>query len=147
MGDDKMTIHEIIKSYRIASQLSQEQMAEKMHMTEQTYARWENGKTKMTNERLELFAKTIGKTANEIRDAVKEGHAINLLNADIHDSNDAQKVVINNYYGETELSLEIQHLKNLLAEKDKQLIEKEKVIISQAEQIGTLKAHLELLQK
>lgn len=143
-----MTIHEVIKSYRVASQLSQEQMAEKMHMTEQTYARWENGKTKMTNERLELFAKTIGKTANEIRDAVKEGHAINLLNADIHDSNDAQKVVINNYYyGETELSLEIQHLKNLLAEKDKQLIEKEKVIISQAEQIGTLKAHLELLQK
>lgn len=143
-----MTIHEIIKSYRIASQLSQEQMAEKMHMTEQTYARWENGKTKMTNERLELFAKTIGKTANEIRDAVKEGHAINLLNADIHDSHDAQKVVINhNYYGETELSLEIQHLKNLLAEKDKQLAEKEKVIISQAEQIGTLKARLELSKK
>lgn len=132
-----MTLHEVIKSYRLASNLTQEEMADKMRMTEQTYLRWENGKTKMTDEKLQLFAKAIGKSTDEIRAAVQDGNSINLLQQDneYHDGGTVSNLTINYYYGNKELSQEIEHLKNLLAEKDK-------IIAMQAQQLETLQTLL-----
>lgn len=134
-----MTLHEVIKSYRLASNLTQEEMAEKMHMTEQTYLRWETGKTKMTDEKLGLFARAIGKSVDEIRSAVKDGNAINLLQQDneYHDGGTISNLTINNnYYGEQVLIKEIEHLKNIITEKDK-------VILAQEKQIKTLEKLVE----
>lgn len=132
----KMTLHEVIKSYRLASNLTQEEMAEKMHMTEQTYLRWEKGKTKMTDEKLQLFAKAIGKSTDDIRAAVQDNNVINLLDENNHDNGHISNLTINNnYYGDKELSQEIEHLKNLLAEKDK-------IIAMQAQQLETLQTLL-----
>lgn len=132
-----MTLHEVIKSYRLASNLTQEEMADKMRMTEQTYLRWENGKTKMTDEKLQLFAKAIGKSTDEIRAAVQDGNSINLLQQDneYHDGGTVSNLTINYYYGNKELSQEIEYLKNLLAEKDK-------IISMQAQQLETLQTLL-----
>lgn len=144
-----MKINDVIKTYRIASQLTQGQIAEKMHMTEQTYARWENGKTKMTDEKLELFAKTIGKTVNDLRNATSDDNSIiNLLNSDnqIHDNGIFSKLVVNNYYGDSEQFIEIETLKNLLQQKDLLLTEKDQRISDLQQQIQDLKDMIRILK-
>lgn len=145
-----MKIHDVIKTYRIASQLTQGQIAEKMHMTEQTYARWENGKTKMTDEKLELFAKTIGKTVNDLRNATSDDNnsIINLLNSDnqIHDNGVFSKLVVNNYYGDSEQFAEIDTLRNLVQQKDLLLSEKDQRIHELQQQIQNLNDIIQILK-
>lgn len=146
-----MLVRELMKWYRISNDLSQEEMGKKMKMTKQTYARLEKGETQMNDNKIAAFAGILNKTPKEIREIAEEGKLFQLLEQNENNSDNgstSSNLIINhNYYGDKELHLEIEYLKNLLAEKDKQLAEKEKVIISQAEQIGTLKARLELSKK
>lgn len=146
-----MKLNDVIKTYRIASQLTQGQMAERMYMTEQTYARWENGKTRMTDEKLELFAKAIGRTVNDIRTATSDNSVINLLNINtdnqIHDSSEITKLIVNNYYGDNELCTEIETLQNLLQQKDLLLKEKDQRISELQQQIQTLNELIKTLKE
>lgn len=135
-----MLVNEFIKSYRIANALTQRDMAEKLHMTTQTYARMEKGETRMTEDKLNNFAKLVQKTPREIREMAEKGQLFSLFqeneNNNNHDNGHISNLTINNnYYGDKELSQEIEHLKNLLAEKDK-------IIAMQAEQLETLQTLL-----
>lgn len=135
-----MLVNEFIKSYRIANALTQRDMAEKLHMTTQTYARMEKGETRMTEDKLNNFAKLVHKTPREIREMAEKGQLFSLFqeneNNSNHDNGHISNLTINNnYYGDKELSQEIEHLKNLLAEKDK-------IIAMQAQQLETLQTLL-----
>lgn len=120
-----MLVNELIKSYRMANALTQRDMAEKLHMSKQTYARMEKGETRMTEEKINTFAKLVQKTPREIRDMADKGQLFPLLqeneNHATQETGNNNNITINHYYGDKEVSLENQHLRNLLAEKDKQI--------------------------
>lgn len=147
-----MPLSEIIKAHRLANNLTQEEMARKMHMEKQTYARWENGKTRMTNEKLQLFAAALG---IEVADIYSTPHnkIINLLHEKAISENTAERdygavgTINNYYYGDTELNAENEKLKALLVEKDNLLNEKDKLLIAKDEQIETLRELLKFTQK
>lgn len=138
-----MLVRELMKWYRISNDLSQEEMGKKMKMTKQTYARLEKGETQMNDNKIAAFAGILNKTPKEIREIAEEGKLFQLLqqNENNYDNGSTASLTINhNYYGDSEIHLEIEHLKNLLAEK-------ERLIVSQAEQITALKAQIKLLEK
>lgn len=54
-----------IKSLRESKQLSQEQMAEIMKITQSAYARFESGKSKTDLEILEIFCDSIGMSLSD----------------------------------------------------------------------------------
>lgn len=144
---EKMLIRELMKWYRISNDLSQKEMGKKMKMTTQTYARLEKGETQMNDNKIAAFAQAINKTPKEIREIAEEGKLFQLLqeNEISYDngstSSHSSNLIINhNYYGDKELNLEIEHLKNLLLEKDK-------LITSLTDQITSLKAQIKLLEK
>ena len=55
-----------IKELREAAGFSQEKMAEKMNLTQSSYARFEQQKTKIDLERVEEFAKQLDKSLIEV---------------------------------------------------------------------------------
>lgn len=140
-----MSLSEIIKAHRLANNLTQEEMAKKMHMEKQTYARWENGKTRMTDEKLQLFASTLGIDVADIY-SIPSNKIINFLHEKAISENTAERdygavgTINNYYYGDNELSSENEKLKTLLVEKDKLLMAKD-------EQIATLQAFIKSIQK
>lgn len=139
-----MQVHELIKSYRNANDLTQEEMGEKLNMTEQTYGRMERGETAMTENKINAFAKLLDKTPREIREMAEKGQLFPLVqeneNHGTLETGQIGHLTIHNYYGDQDLSLQIEHLNSLLAEKDKLLATKD-------EQIATLKLLVESLQK
>lgn len=138
-----MLVRELMKWYRISNDLSQEEMGKKMKMTKQTYARLEKGETQMNDNKIAAFAGILNKTPKEIREIAEEGKLFQLLqqNENNYDNGSTASLTINhNYYGDKELHLENEHLKKLLAEK-------ERLIVAQAEQIEILKSQIKLLKK
>lgn len=138
-----MLVRELMKWYRISNDLSQEEMGKKMKMTKQTYARLEKGETQMNDNKIAAFAAILNKTPKEIREIAEEGKLFQLLqqNENNYDNGSTASLTINhNYYGDKELHLENEHLKKLLAEK-------ERFIAVQAEQIEILKSQIQLLKK
>lgn len=140
-----MSLSEIIKAHRLVKNLTQEEMAKKMHMEKQTYARWENGKTRMTDEKLQLFANALGIDVADIY-SIPNSKIINFLHEKAISENTAERdygavgTINNYYYGDNELTAENEKLKALLVEKDKLLMAKD-------EQIATLQAFIKSIQK
>lgn len=120
-----MYVRDLIKSYRTVNGLTQQEMADKMNMSKQTYARMEKGKTEMTDNKINAFSKIIKKTPSEIREMADKGQLFPVLqeneNHATQETGNNNNITINHYYGDKELSLENQYLRNLLAEKDKQI--------------------------
>lgn len=135
-----MLVRELMKWYRISNDLSQEEMGKKMKMTKQTYARLEKGETQMNDNKIAAFAGVLNKTPKEIREIAEEGKLFQLLEQNENNSDSSNLIINHNYYGDKELHLEIEHLKKLLAEK-------ERFIAVQAEQIEILKSQVQLLKK
>lgn len=139
-----MQVNELIKSYRVANDLTQAEMGQKMNMTEQTYGRMERGNTAMNENKINAFAKLVNKTPREIRQMADDGKLFPLLqeneNNTTQDSSQIGNLIINHYYGDKELAVQLEHLNHLLVEKDKLLVAKD-------EQIATLQALVQSLQK
>lgn len=57
--DIKMALSDIIKSYRIKKNFKQEDVAEMVGVTVQTYSKWENGKTEPKASQLVKLAKAL----------------------------------------------------------------------------------------
>lgn len=126
-----MLVNELIKSYRMANGLTQQEMAEKMHMSKQTYARMEKGETEMTDTKVKAFAKVIGKTSQEVREMADKSQISSLFQDNenhAQDNGQISNLTINNYYGDVELNLRIQYLENLLVEKEKRIALLEKML-------------------
>lgn len=61
----------IIKELRAKKKLKQEDVAEAMHITAQTYIKWESGKTEPKVSQMVKLAKTLGVSINELCEGVK----------------------------------------------------------------------------
>lgn len=113
-----MVLSEKIRVLREINQLSQEQMAEKMNMSRTGYAKLERGESKLNMERLEQIAEIFQISLMELI-AMSNGATFNFN----------ENATQSNYYGGSEkltseiekLNLIIQHQKELLEQKDKEI--------------------------
>lgn len=140
-----MTTGQKIKKLRETNQLTQNEMADKMHISTQTYGRLERGETQMTEHRLEQIANILNVDMAKILTTPEDkiillvtentwsdqhhGHAINYCpNHDI------------------ELQKEIEKLQSIIENQKQLLAEKDKVILSKDEQILLLQELLKQIK-
>lgn len=135
---------EVIKQYRLIYNLTQQQIADRMGVDLQTYVRWETGKTKMTDEKIQLYAKALGINPNDIYTAPSK--IVNLLQSVSNNTAERdvcgfkQFVTVHNYYyNDNQLGFENQQLRE-------QLENSQKLIDTQFEQIETLKEFIATLK-
>lgn len=126
-----MKINEKIRMMREMNQWTQEELAEKIHMSLTSYAKLERGESKLYLEKLEKLAQVFQVDLIDLLSLNKQG-LVWLISGDINgnysNSNYSNSHI--SYYGSTteqsfaveKLNLQLQHQKELLQQKD-QLIE------------------------
>lgn len=111
-----MDITKNLANLRKENHLTQEQMAEKLQMSKNGYAKLERGESKLNIEHLQHVANVFN---IDVIDLLKEDRDFSLLIGD-NNGNYANK-----YYGNQQeiekLQLIIDHQKELLAQKDKEI--------------------------
>ena len=129
-----MSVNEKIRTIRETRNWSQEDMAEKMNMSKNGYAKIERGETKLNLHKLEQIA--------------------NIFNIDVLEliKNDDKNVLFfmndhnTNYYGSNEnLTSEIDRLKLTISHKDELLKQRDLVIEQKDSEISALKEIISLL--
>lgn len=131
--------NEKIKQLRESKKLTQSQMAEKLHISTNTYGRLERGETELTERRLEQIAEIL-----EITDFTKilstpSDKIIFLLNeVDVLEN---QEVNIGCYHADTKLKIDNEKLTLLLEEQKKLLAAKDEQIRLLQELLQTLKQY------
>lgn len=130
-----MSVNEKIRTIRETRNWSQEDMAEKMNMSKNGYAKIERGETKLNLHKLEQIA--------------------NIFNIDVLEliKNDDKNVLFfmndhnTNYYGSNEnLTSEIDLLKLTISHKDELLKQRDLVIEQNDSEISALKEIISLLK-
>lgn len=130
-----MSVNEKIRAIRETRNWSQEDMAEKMNMSKNGYAKIERGETKLNLHKLEQIA--------------------NIFNIDVLEliKNDDKNVLFfmndhnTNYYGSNEnLTSEIDRLKLTISHKDELLKQRDLVIEQKDSEISALKEIISLLK-
>lgn len=130
-----MNVNEKIRTIREIRNWSQEDMAEKMNMSKNGYAKIERGETKLNLHKLEQIA--------------------NIFNIDVLEliKNDDKNVLFfmndhnTNYYGSNEnLTSEIDRLKLTISHKDELLKQRDLVIEQKDSEISALKEIISLLK-
>ena len=130
-----MSVNDKIRTIRETRNWSQEDMAEKMNMSKNGYAKIERGETKLNLHKLEQIA--------------------NIFNIDVLEliKNDDKNVVFfmndhnTNYYGSNEnLTSEIDLLKLTISHKDELLKQRDLVIEQKDSEISALKEIISLLK-
>ena len=130
-----MNVNEKIRTIRETKNWSQEDMAEKMNMSKNGYAKIERGETKLNLHKLEQIA--------------------NIFNIDVLEliKNDDKNVLFfmndhnTNYYGSNEnLTSEIDRLKLTISHKDELLKQRDLVIEQKDSEISALKEIISLLK-
>lgn len=130
-----MSVNEKIRAIRETRNWSQEDMAEKMNMSKNGYAKIERGETKLNLHKLEQIA--------------------NIFNIDVLEliKNDDKNVLFfmndhnTNYYGSNEnLTSEIDLLKLTISHKDELLKQRDLVIEQKDSEISALKEIISLLK-
>lgn len=61
-----MEIHEILRDLREQNHLTQEEMAQRLHLTRQAVSRWETGETQPNNDTLRLLSQEFGVSINTL---------------------------------------------------------------------------------
>lgn len=130
-----MSVNEKIRTIRETRNWSQEDMAQKMNMSKNGYAKIERGETKLNLHKLEQIA--------------------NIFNIDVLEliKNDDKNVLFfmndhnTNYYGSNEnLTSEIDRLKLTISHKDELLKQRDLVIEQKDSEISALKEIISLLK-
>ncbi|HGO5814684.1 TPA: helix-turn-helix domain-containing protein [Mannheimia haemolytica] len=138
-----MSVNEKIRKLREAKEWSQEQMAEKMHMSLSGYSKIERGETKLYLDKLEQIAQVLDIDIVELMSSGEKTIFLQ-INENPHLSTSYQG---NN---ETFLLIEIEKLKLSLAHSEQRLEEKEqllqKIIEQKDTEINALKDIIELLK-
>lgn len=143
MGDFLMTTGQKIKKLRETSQLTQNQMAEKMHISPNTYGRLERGETKMTEHRLEQVAEIFNVDMAQILSTPEDKLILLVAESTWSDRSN----VINYGSNDIELEQEIEKLKLSLSHKEEIIQEKEKMIEKLEQEVDMLKDIVNLLKK
>ncbi len=142
MGAIIMTTGQKIKKLRETNQLTQMQMAEKMHISANTYGRLERGETKMTENRLEQVAEIFNVDMAQILSTPEDKLILLVAESTWSDKSN----VINYGSNDVELEQEIEKLKLSLNHKDEIIQEKEKMITKLEQEVVMLKDIIELLK-
>jgi helix-turn-helix domain-containing protein len=141
-----MDLKEKIRTMREIRRWSQEEMAEKMNMSLNGYARIERGETKLSLEKLEQIANIFNMDALEFMHTANKG--VYFMMNDSADNNNVT------YYGSNELiSVELEKLKlaiknkdDLILFKDELLKNKDELLLQKQNEINSLKEIIELLK-
>ncbi len=137
-----MTTAQKIKKLMETNQLTQMQMAEKMHISANTYGRLERGETKMTENRLEQVAEIFNVDMAQILSTPEDKLILLVAESTWSDKSN----VINYGSNDVELEQEIEKLKLSLNHKDEIIQEKEKMITKLEQEVVMLKDIIELLK-
>ncbi len=127
-----MQLNEKIRTVRESKNWSQEEMAEKLNMSTNGYARIERGETKPTLQRLEKIADTFGMDIVELLSVSGKSVVCLISENSPHSSN---------YYGASqELTAENEKLKLALMHKDELLAQKQREVDILQKLVDTLQA-------
>ncbi|MCQ9122051.1 transcriptional regulator [Rodentibacter pneumotropicus] len=135
-----MDLKEKIRTMREIRKWSQEEMAEKMNMSLNGYARIERGETKLSLEKLEQIANIFNMDALEFMQTANKGVYFML-----NDSADNNNVT---YYGSNELSaVEIEKLKLIIQNKDNLILFKDELIKNKDDLLAQKRNEIESLKE
>lgn len=127
--DRSVSVNEKIRMVREMKQWSQEDMAEKMNMSTNGYAKIERGETKLNLHKLEQIAQIFNIDVLELMNTESKG-VVFLMN----DHN-------TNYYGNNEnLTAEVEKLRLIISHKDE-------IVAQKNAEISALKEIIELLKQ
>ena len=121
-----MEVNEKVKKMRQLNRLTQEQMAEKLHLTLSGYQKLESGKWQFDVAKLECCAAIFGITLSELL-SVDENSSIYLVNSPSHAQNGSvlcisnRDKINNTFYGVEALAAENESLKNTIAHQEKEI--------------------------
>ncbi len=121
---------EKIRMMRELNHWTQEQMADKLHMSVTSYAKLERGERKISLEELERIAVVFSLDIIDLLSVDKQ-NVFCFINSDSH----MQNV---NYYGNQNLGSEIEKLKLIVQHQQNLLNEKDEMISQQKDHIKTL---------
>ena len=122
-----MEVNEKVKKMRQLNRLTQEQMAEKLHLTLSGYQKLESGKWQFDEAKLECCAAIFGITLSELL-SVDENSSVYLVNSPNHVKNGSvlcisnPDKVNNTFYGAEALAAENESLKNTIAHQEKEIL-------------------------
>ena len=129
----QMKVNEKIRMMRELNDWTQEDMADKLHMSLNSYAKLERGESKIYLEKLEQVAEVFNIDLVDLLSSTKQS-LVWLVTGD-NSSNNSQV----NYYGQTDvIAFELEKLKLSLEHKDELLKQKDLLIIQQEKQIQLL---------
>lgn len=140
-----MTVGEKIRKMRELNHFSQAQMAEKLNMSVNGYAKIERGESKVYIDKLEKIAQVFDMDLTELL-AINDKSVICVI-SDNNDNAHSFNYYQNGYDENEKLHLMIEHQKELLGKQQALLEEKERLIEQQKQQIQTLAEIAELLKK
>lgn len=129
-----MNIHEKIRTLRELNNWTQEDMAEKMDIAPNTYARFERGETRLDFNKLEQIALLFHCKLTDLVDQDKQALFFQIG----YDNHQQQNST--HYNSSDTLAAENEKLKLIIQHKDELLIQKEN-------ELATLKTMLDLLKK
>lgn len=136
MGE-RMKVNEKIRMVRESKSWSQEQMAEKLHMSTNGYAKIERGETRLNLPKMEKIAELFDMNLLELL-SVSDKSVICLVNENSTHSS--------NYYGASqELVAELEKLQLSLAHKDELLAQQARELETLQALVASLKGNLENL--
>lgn len=134
-----MDVHDKIRTMRQINQWTQEDMADKLNISVNGYAKLENGKTKLNLEKLQKIAQIFNIDLIELISS-KERTFIGLIGDNNHN--------ISNYLGTNEeLAQENEKLKLVILHKEELLQSKSELITKLTDENNALKEIIELLKK
>lgn len=135
-----MKVHDKIRTMRELRHWSQEEMAARLSMSTNGYAKLERGETRLNIPKLEQIAGVLDVDLNDLM-SVSERSVICLFNESGTNHN--------NYYANSsqELTAEINRMQQLLAHQEALSAQKDALIAQQAREIETLRTLVAVLQK
>ncbi|AZR58675.1 helix-turn-helix domain-containing protein [Eikenella corrodens] len=129
-----MNVNDKIRMLREFNHWSQEEMAERLGMSHNGYAKIECGETKLYLDKLSQIAQIFN---INLSDLVSDGEKnVFFFLQETQDHTSA------NYYGSSDLAAEIEKLKLIVAHKDEIIEQKNKELAAQQEIIALLKQHV-----
>ena len=135
-----MKVHDKIRTMRELRHWSQEEMAARLSMSTNGYAKLERGETRLNIPKLEQIARVLDVDLNDLM-AISERSVICLISENSQHSS--------NYYAASQqaLTAEINRLQQQLRYQEALAAQKDALIAQQAREIETLRTLVAVLQK